>query len=75
MVRSMGCFVSTLKANSKGLIFVAKFYGVVAKFHQTQMVTPILMIVADIITKIVIQYPIHFFRLSIALSMENNVKL
>jgi len=34
------------------------------------MVTPILMIADDIITKILIQYPIHCFCLAIGLRME-----
>jgi hypothetical protein len=50
------------------------FCGVVAKLCQTQMVTSILMITNNIITKILIQYPIHFFCFAISLQMEGDVK-
>jgi hypothetical protein len=38
------------------------------------MVTPILMITDNIITKILIQYPIHYFYLAIGLWMEGSAK-
>ncbi len=44
VVRSMGCFASTPKP-TQGTHFNGQFfYGVVAKFHQTQMVTPLVEI-------------------------------
>jgi hypothetical protein len=46
------------------------FCGLVAKLQQTQMVAPILMIINNIITEILIQYPIYSFCLTIGLRME-----
>jgi hypothetical protein len=68
MVKSMGCSVSIPKANSKGLILVGMFCGVVTKLYANPYDHQ------QCNYEILIQYLVHSLGLSIGLQMENGIK-
>jgi hypothetical protein len=70
----MACFASTPKPTQGTHFNGQMFCGVMAKFCQTYMVTPILMIATNIIAKILIQYLIDPLGLPINLQMKSDYK-